>query len=282
MTSKLLCICADDFALNPSISQAILDLVSYGSLQAVSCMTQSPFWMSHAPQLKTHQANVEIGLHLNFTEYFNQTEQTEHSPILPLSAVMRQSWLGQLDQAAIKASLQQQWDLFVKAMGRAPDFVDGHQHVHQFPMIRDAITALLAEQNFQGWVRNLTATLPTPRHRFKSWLLPRLGAKQLQRQCQTLDLTQNHYFAGVYNFEHNRRVADYAQLMQTWLAALPENGVTLLMCHPSVQGLSSEIQSDDPIAQARYHEYEYLKSEQFRHDCQRFNVKLTPLQRATV
>ena len=30
-------------------------------------------------------------------------------------------------------------DAFVDAFGRAPDFIDGHQHVHLFPQVSDAV-----------------------------------------------------------------------------------------------------------------------------------------------
>ena len=48
-----------------------------------------------------------------------------------------------------------QWNHFIEATGKTPDFVDGHQHVHQFPVIRDVLVEFLNQQRFDGWVRNL-------------------------------------------------------------------------------------------------------------------------------
>mgnify|MGYP000073246266 CR=1 FL=1 len=41
--------------------------------------------------------------------------------------------------AALAREWDAQWARFCEALGRAPRFVDGHQHVHQFPVIRDAL-----------------------------------------------------------------------------------------------------------------------------------------------
>ena len=32
-----------------------------------------------------------------------------------------------------------QFEAFADAFGRPPDFVDGHQHVHLFPQVREAV-----------------------------------------------------------------------------------------------------------------------------------------------
>ena len=39
------------------------------------------------------------------------------------------------------------------AFGRPPDFIDGHQHVHLFPQVRDAVLKVVAEAAPDAWVR---------------------------------------------------------------------------------------------------------------------------------
>ena len=39
------------------------------------------------------------------------------------------------------------------AFGRAPDFVDGHQHVHLFPQVRDALLDVVKDDAPHAWVR---------------------------------------------------------------------------------------------------------------------------------
>ena len=43
------------------------------------------------------------------------------------------------DHAALVNEIAAQLRMFVHTFGRAPDFIDGHQHVHLFPQIRDAV-----------------------------------------------------------------------------------------------------------------------------------------------
>lgn len=265
--SKLFCLCADDFALTESISESILWLLTSERIQATSCMTQSPLWTHVSRELKSITAPVQLGLHVNFTQSF------EGHYSLPLNTLMLKAWTHQLSRQTILYHLEQQWQAFVDQMGRAPDFVDGHQHVHQFPIIRDVLITFLQQQNFKGWVRNLTHTLPTPQHWFKTWLLPQLGAQQLQASCQALGIQQNMLFAGVYSFDETK---DYAKYMQSWMARAPADSSILVMCHPS-QHLSNTADPIDPIAKARSKEYAYLSSDQFLQDCQRFAIRLGSL-----
>lgn len=304
--TKSLCLCADDFAFNAPSSVAILDLVRLGRLQAVSCMTQSPFWAIYGQQLKVYHDKIEIGLHLNFTQHFDEVpEQLPYHDssylaiALPLSQLMFKCWRRQLDPAAIEANLASQWAQFVTVMGVEPDFIDGHQHIHQFPQIREVLTHFLKARRFSGWVRNLSHTLPTPQHRLKTWLLPYLGAHRLSTLCHTVQLKQNHRFAGVYNFEHSHSPTDYARLMHSWLSQLAADEITVLMCHPSVDASAhgyktrldtnsidiphtTSAQVHDPIARARQFEYAYLSSDDFLNDCRRYAVQLRPLKHCTL
>ncbi|EPG38365.1 ChbG/HpnK family deacetylase [Acinetobacter colistiniresistens] len=257
-----ICYCADDFAMNPEISEAILLLIKKGVLHATSCMTQSEHWPIAAQQLKALTAHVEVGLHLNFTHAF-QAETVAS----PLPMLMLKAWTRQLDAQLIQRSLEQQWNNFITAMGKQPDFIDGHQHIHQFPIIRDVLINFLKQQNFQGWVRNLQHPLTISHYTIKTRLLSALGATTLASQCKQKNIPQNQYFAGIYDFEHE----DYAGLNQQWLMRAQDN--LLIMCHPATQAIDHQ----DPIAQARVREFQYLSSSQFRDDCRLYQISLTPM-----
>ncbi|MDO3665219.1 ChbG/HpnK family deacetylase [Acinetobacter higginsii] len=256
------CYCADDFAMNPEISDAILLLIKTGALHATSCMTQAEHWPIAAQQLKPISNNIHVGLHLNFTHKFSSATTIFSLPILMLKA-----WSRQLDSKLIQQSIEQQWNAFVEAMGKQPDFIDGHQHIHQFPIIRDVLVSFLKQQNFQGWVRNLQHPITAPHYLIKTHLLSRLGAATLASICQQQNIRQNRYFAGIYNFESS----NYALLNQQWLQQAQDN--LLIMCHPATQTIDQQ----DPIAQARVREFQYLSSSQFRDDCQIYQISLTSM-----
>lgn len=260
---KLVCYCADDFAMNAEITHAILHLLHQKVIQATSCMTQSPYWFDHAAKLLDVQQPFNIGLHLNFTHNFNDEDY-----IYSLNTCIRKAWSHTLSRHHIRQSIEKQWGNFIEATGKQPDFIDGHQHVHQFPVIREILISFLKEKKFKGWIRSLNQPLYIQGYQLKTYILHTLGAKKLQSLCTTHHIPTNAYFAGIYNFS---TTVDYAFLNQKWLKHAQEN--TLIMCHPSL----TTTQLEDPIYLARINEYNYLSSPQFLEDCHRFNVQLAPI-----
>ena len=65
-----------------------------------------------------------------------------------------------LDPAALADEIASQVREFVDAFGRAPDFIDGHQHVHLFPQVRDALLEVAKEAAPDAWVRQCGSALP--------------------------------------------------------------------------------------------------------------------------
>jgi len=257
--------CADDYALNTPISAAILDLIARKRLQATSCMTQAPDWPAHGQALKTlHETHPEaqIGLHFNLTHDF-----ADGMYVQPLNILMLKAWLRQIPEDAITQTLQYQWQRFIDVFGRMPDFIDGHQHVHQFPIIRDVLICFLKEHGFNGWVRGLQHTVTTPGQWLKSTLLPRLGAYTLARRCSSTGISQNAYFGGIYDFTDRKT---YADLIRYWFRHHPAHtagsgtagGSLLIMCHPATDAADLS----DPIRAARLREYDYFGSNQFLQD----------------
>lgn len=256
------CYCADDYGLNPAISSGIIELVAQHRLHATSCMTQAHDWFQTAHHLKPFLSTIDIGLHLNFTHIFD-----EHTVAFPLNTLMQKAWLHRLDRTQLRESIQEQWQRFTDALGKAPDFIDGHQHIHQFPVIREVLIEFLIEQNFKGWVRNLQHSFSAPHHQFKTQMLMLLGSKALHRLCVQANIRQNTCFAGIYDFKEK----DYAQLNQSWLAQAQDG--LLIMCHPAQQSMPNT----DSIHPAREREYQYLVSEQFLDDCNKYHITLGPI-----
>ncbi|WP_445116248.1 ChbG/HpnK family deacetylase [Acinetobacter sp. WZC-1] len=254
------CYCADDFAMNAEISSAIIQLIEQGVLHATSCMTQSELWETSAVKLKPFLDQVDIGLHLNLTHRFACGNTT-----FSLTQLMLRAWSATLNPALIIQSIEEQWQLFVSIMGKQPDFIDGHQHIHQFPVIREILLRFLKEKNFRGWIRNLQHPIHLPAYRLKTHLLSALGSNALARACRHHEIMQNQYFAGIYDF-HN---TNYARLNQHWLSHAREH--LLIMCHPAM----TTPRQHDAIQHARVHEYQYLRSEQFHRDCERYQINLT-------
>ncbi len=249
-----LCICADDFGLHPAIDEAIVELASRGRLQAVSVMSLGPAWAADAAALRAVAGSgVDIGLHLDLTAF--AAAGLRHD--LPWWIVA--SHLHRIDRAALCHEIDRQCEAFERHRGGPPDHVDGHQHVHHLPVVRDCLVQCLLRRwpQHRPWLRaNRPARLPgeAPAERIKSAVIDALGANALRHLAQRHGLPQNRRLLGVYDFRGG--APRYRQLLAGWLAAATDGDV--LMCHPARAPVPG-----DPIAAARVAEFTVLASDAF-------------------
>ncbi|OHX17109.1 cellobiose phosphorylase [Chromobacterium amazonense] len=266
--TKRLTLCADDFAQSGSISAGILQLIDAGRLSATSVLSQSPHWPELAGELKARADRIDVGLHFNLTHAFG-------APAKPLSHWLMKSQLRQLSQPALRDEMLAQIDRFAEHFGRLPDFVDGHQHVHALPVIRDALFDAIQHR----WPEDKLPYLRAPDklghpgdNRLKSLIL-RSVCTNFDEQAQQRGFATTPWFGGMYSLTPQ---ADFAGLMQSWLARSPNHA--LIMCHPGLPGHDA----DDPIAACRSREYDCLASDAFAELCQRNRISLTRFQPETV
>ncbi len=239
---KKITLCADDFGLNPSVNQGILNLIDQGKLSATSCMTTMPLWPEAGAELKKRRHQVQCGLHLNFTENTN----------VHLGKLMRQAFLQQLHPATLIDEITHQIEAFKAVMGDLPDFIDGHQHVHQLPQIRQALLQVYQHYYPQktAWIR--VSAQPQWWRNFKSikqMIIAYSGGLTLRKILQQQGIPHNTSFAGIYNFNPK---SNYAALLQTFIQESQEGG--LIMCHPGLASADPE----DTIYQTRALEYAVL------------------------
>lgn len=267
-------LCADDYAMHGGIDDAVCALLAQRRLTAVSCMSGAPRWREQAaPRLREMAGGAianavagadahniannivnnitdnvaDIGLHLNLTESFGQQGTS-------LARLIVQACTRRLDRQALRISFARQFDAFEAGMGMAPDFIDGHQHVHQFPVVRDVLLELIEARYGKRtpWVRTTQAGSGSEFSSPKQALLALLGGRALARRLMAAGIASNAGFAGVYGFDSD----DYAGLFEQWLARAREG--TLLMCHPAVTSCAH-----DPIGRQRQREYGFFSSDAF-------------------
>jgi predicted glycoside hydrolase/deacetylase ChbG (UPF0249 family) len=258
-------LCADDYGISPGVNHAIRDLIGRGRLNATSVMVVGPtIGRDEVSALQTLAANsprCAIGLHVTLTAPFRPLTmhyQPLDGGMFPsFPKLLRAGLLRRLDPEIIHAELRVQLAAFGELFGRAPDFVDGHQHAQLFPQIRDAFLTAVKEAAPNAWVRQGGRHLPLARRLYspKALVLDTLSA-QFRRRASRADIAFNPGFAGAYDFS---RQADFGALMRQFLDGLPEHGV--IMCHP---GLVDEVLvSLDPLTDQREREYAFLGGEHF-------------------
>ena len=250
-----LILCADDYAQSQGIDDAIIQLIQQKKLSAASCMTLSPHWHKAAKRISPAiRKQAAIGLHLDFTHF---------SPAVSHPKLIALSYLRLLNKQQVTQHIHRQLDLFEKALGTPPDYVDGHQHVQQFAGLRELVLEVLQRRYPQRpWLRVSHVAQPD----VKATIITCWGAHAWKRQLQATGWRALSPLRGAYDF--NGGLEAYAQRMRQWLSQARQDG-GLIMCHPA-QGRD---ESDD-IGLARAWEYEYLASEAFAHDLNEAGVQL--------
>ncbi|MCU0817927.1 MAG: ChbG/HpnK family deacetylase [Beijerinckiaceae bacterium] len=259
---------ADDFALTPGVSAGIIDLLEVGRITAAGAMTNRPHWRSNAAAFGQFSGVADLGLHFNLTCGAPLTRMSRLAPAgaLPkLPVILRAGVMGSLPAGEIAAELEAQIDAFEQAMGRSPDFIDGHQHVHALPGVRRVLAEVLPRR-FPGvkpYLRDPTdavaAIRARKRHGAKAMLLASL-ARPFGARMRSLGFDLNQGFSGYSRFEAN---GDYAGDFARYLVACGPR--PLIMCHPGF--VDDELRGLDPATGSRETEMGFFLSPRLDEIC---------------
>ena len=282
-SQKSLILCADDFALSPAVSRGILEALSMGRLSATGAMTTQAYWKTGAQELLTLKPDADIGVHLNLTLGSPLSPMPGFCPdgnFPKLGFIIATAHKSLLPEGEIRTEIARQFDAFEHEMGRAPDFVDGHQHVQVLPQIRLWLLEEMAKRGWAGkvWLRNSGDSLKNialRRVEFRKALLVAFFSRGFAKQARALGFAVNDSFAGFSSF----KAQDYAADFNTYLEA---PGVRhLVMCHPGY--VDDELKALDPVTASREHELAFLLSDDFLNCVAakglvigRFQPRLTP------
>lgn len=262
--STRLILCADDYAIAPGVSRGIRRLLETGRLTATSCMTTSAFWPTEAPALRPLAERADIGLHLTLTNLKPLGAMPQLCPqgrFPDIQALTIAAWRGRLAAGEIAAELARQLDAFEAGFGRAPAFLDGHQHVHQLPGIRDAVIDLWQRRLAQSgaWLRvtdePMVDVLRRGVERTKSAIISVLG-RGLGRRARQNRIPVNDSFSGVQDFSGR---VPYQRLFDRFLRAA--RGRHLVMCHPGE--VDDDLRAVDDVTDAREEELRFFASDAF-------------------
>lgn len=245
-------LCADDYALNAPVSQGIVALTVLGRLSATSVMSLSPRWAEDVAALREVRDRLDVGLHLDWTSTF--AIDAGHGR--GLAAVMARCALHLLPEREVQTAIERQLDAFELHWQAVPDHLDGHQHIQQFAVIRDALAEVLMRRYGASPHRPWLRVSQVAQAGLKARVISAMGAQALHDWAADRHWPTVSPLLGAYGFDGD--LAGYAQHMQTWLAALPIDQTAVIMCHPSVSA-----QVDDEIGPARHREFAYLASDDF-------------------
>ena len=262
---RIIAICADDYGMSDGVSRGILEALDAGRLTAVSTLVTNPRWPAFAAELRQRRQSADVGLHFNLTLGRPLGPMPNLAPegaFPSVSTVILLALRRKLPLAEIRAEIDRQLDSFEAAMGRRPDYVDGHQHVHGLPGVRDALIEALAARGLAGqaWLRNpadgllrivlrgagapLTLVLALAVHALTAGFRP---------AAQREGFVTNDGFSGHSVFDPGK---DYARAFATYLRAPGRRH--LVMCHPGY--VDDELRAQDPVTVTREQELAFLLS----------------------
>lgn len=267
LPARPIIVCADDYGLAPGVSAAIAELIAAGRLSATSCMSGLPDWRRAAGELRAVVAATpaDVGLHLTLTD---------HAPLAgdlhglaaggrlpPLKRLLARTLARHLPAAAVAEEVRAQLDAFEDAWGAPPDYVDGHQHVHLLPGVRDAVVAELRRRYPAGrvWVRNCVEAPDRSLRRGiatgKALFISALG-RGLRQQARTAGLPMNEGFSGLHDFS---AAPPFGERMRRFLADTGPR--PLVHVHPG--RVDAALIACDPLTTPREAELAYLASGEF-------------------
>ena len=268
-------LCADDYGISRGVNSAIRDLIMRGRLNAASVMVLAPhFDRGDARSLQMLNAGVKraaLGLHLTMTAPFEPVSESftpkRKGRFLPMKAMQLSALARRLNPGALKLEIAAQIHAFAGAFGHLPDFIDGHQHIHLFPQVRDALLEVMAEATPNAWARQCGRARAAKRSYDHKALTLDVLSVRFRQKAQRLGIATNPAFAGSYNFS-KRAVFD--KIFPRFLEGLPDGG--LIMCHPGF--VDAELKRLDSLTDLREREYEFFMSDEFAKVLKAHNVAL--------
>jgi hypothetical protein len=187
---------------------------------------------------------------------------------LPVKEMLRAAMLRRLDRKKLAIEIATQLHAFTAAFDRAPDYVDGHMHVHLFPQVRDALFEVMAEVAPKAWVRQCGRTNSLNRRLdTRKAILFDILSVRFRSKARRWGIAYNPGFAGAYDYTPE---ADFARLFPKFLDGLPDGG--LIMCHPGF--VDAELKRLDLLTTHREREFAYLNGDEFSRVLAEKNVTL--------
>lgn len=262
MNARRVVLCADDFGLSPGVSSGILELLGMGRLSATSCMVNYPEFRVDAAALKSFCGRADIGLHFSLTDK------------RPISSVALECHLRPPAFSTMLAEVERQLEVFAETAGFLPDYIDGHQHVHVLPVVREAVVDVA--KRIGAYIRVPRDPIgramwrrPAP---FESAYLSR-ASRALAKIAQDAGIITNHGFRGVRTFREKK---PFAELFRKMIAGAGEG--CLVMCHPG--HLDATLAGRDPVLEQRAGEWSYLSGPEFISDLADAGLVLSRLRDA--
>ncbi|NXP89590.1 YDJC deacetylase, partial [Passerina amoena] len=295
MLQVKLIITGDDFGYCPRRNQGIVDCFLAGAVSNVSLLVNGSAAADAAKLARRY--NIPIGLHANLSEGSPVCEVLKTN-----SSLLNQDGFfhgkmgfrtalskGLLKMSEVKQELKAQVELFRELTGHLPPHMDGHQHVHVLPEVRNVFAEVLEEYGIK-----YTRVPIEPGLHNCDWIPPSLMDFYLgveEDSFNTVDVFTKHgirwadIYIGLSTMGRNMSVSSIQSAIDSAVQQLPARAprggtVTIeLMVHPgypSVPPVGGCGEGPDDFSQSweRLHELQTLIKPELQSHYKSRNIQL--------
>ncbi|MDX2205051.1 MAG: ChbG/HpnK family deacetylase [Hyphomicrobiaceae bacterium] len=255
----MIILCADDYGLTEGVSRAIGELAAARRLSATSVLVTSAHWPASAPRLLVHRGRLSIGLHLDLTLGPPLGRLRRIAPkgsFLGLKSLIPLACLRLLEPTELADEVSRQLDAFEARLGFPPDHVDGHQHVHALPQVRDVLIEVVARRypDRPPMLRDPADSYQSIKARGEpaaKALLVHVLSRGFGAAVRARGLPVNRGFSGFSGFDLK---VPYEDELRRALAVT--TAPHIVMCHPG--HVDDDLRGRDPVVDRRKMEYGVL------------------------
>jgi predicted glycoside hydrolase/deacetylase ChbG (UPF0249 family) len=282
MGARYLVVVADDYGIGPDVSRGIRELMHMGSVTATVLMVNSPH-AEHDVRLWHKQATPgDLGWHpcLTMDAPVAPVEQVssivnKDGKLLALGKWLTGTVTGRISYDHVLAELDAQYRRCCDLVGHPPQIINGHKHIHIFPLVRKALAEVLHNHKVTPYLRQVRESWGClrriPGARIKRLFLSTLGVRAARRHSQA-GFPGNDYLAGITDPKWVEDPDFYAH----WLKHVPGDVVELAV-HPGYYDetlLGRDCIPSDGQLQRRVTELKLLKESRFLGVCRALGFTL--------
>ena len=267
-------ICADDFGISQSVSDGILELLSKKRLSAVSCMLNyDGNIINQIDSLLSFKSNCDIGLHLNLTSGKPLSYGIDKSSglvddegnFLNFNKLIKNILFNNVKIDVLSKEIEKQIYYFLLLTKKLPDFIDGHQHIHQLPLIRDILPKICSKifinQNFyirvcRFPIKQSILHKLKPKMILGSFLINMYSTASI-KQLNLFKIKSNNYLLGYHNY--NKEILYHFVFEQYLKLSISKNDI--FFTHPGY--IDNDLIVRDSLIEGRERNLKFLLSDRF-------------------
>lgn len=223
---KRLIVTADDFGYSKNANRAIIKCFRKGIVTSTSLLANTKYFGESIRLLKLNK-NLDVGLHINLTE-FKPLTKAETLADAEGNFIGKEKWIKEhfrnVDENYIEEELEAQINKVISS-GLKITHINGHNHIHVFPKVIDAVLKLAKKHKIKyvrmPYEKNIRLHKKGIASVISKFLKP-ARSKMLKNKLKATDA-----FYGILNM-HDMHFSKLSEILSTI-----GNGTSELMVHPA-------------------------------------------------